>query len=137
MKVKLFVFAVSLIAFGCQSNSANSTKPNVNIEKPTPAAVLNNSNIASNSSNANSANTDSKIGAKNFTGKGVVTKIDLELVSVEMNHEEIKGLMPAMQMEFYVKEKNQLEVLKLGDKVDFILEDKGGAEMIIDIKKSK
>jgi Cu/Ag efflux protein CusF len=141
MKTLLFVFAVSFIAFGCQSTSSNSTKPIVNIEKPTPAAVLNNSNIVANSGNANSntssAQTDSRNVVKNFPGRGIVTKIDLELVSVEMNHEEIKGLMPAMTMEFYAKDKKQLEVLKVGDKVDFNLEDKAGAELITDIKKSK
>ena len=39
----------------------------------------------------------------NYNGKGVVTKINLDLVSVELDHEEIKGLMPKMTMEFYVK----------------------------------
>jgi Cu/Ag efflux protein CusF len=135
MKAKLFVFAISLIAFGCQSSSTDSTKPIAGIDKPKPIVVSNNSNNSN--TNTNSLNVEPKNIAKNFPGKGVVTKIDLELVSVEMNHEEIKGLMPAMTMEFYVKEKKQLEVLKLGDKVDFILEDKGGAEIIIDITKSK
>lgn len=73
---------------------------------------------------------------KTFNGRGVVTKIDLKLVSVELNHEEIKGVMPAMIMEFYVKEKTELEVLKVGDKVDFVLEDDRGQERIISIKKT-
>jgi Cu/Ag efflux protein CusF len=72
-----------------------------------------------------------------FDGKGKVTKINLELVSVELDHEEIKGLMPKMLMEFYVKEKSELEKLKVGDRVDFVLEDTAGAEQIISIKKAK
>jgi len=66
----------------------------------------------------------------------VVTKINLEIVSVELDHEEIKGLMPKMTMEFYVKEKSELEQLKVGDTVDFVLEDDAGAERIIKIRKS-
>jgi Cu(I)/Ag(I) efflux system protein CusF len=72
-----------------------------------------------------------------FNGKGVVTKVNLELVSVELDHEEIKGLMPKMTMEFYVREKSELEKLKIGDAVDFVLEDNAGTEQIISIKKAK
>jgi Cu/Ag efflux protein CusF len=43
--------------------------------------------------------------------------------------------MPAMRMEFYVKDKAMLNGLKAGDKVDFVLEDKAGAEMIVEMKK--
>jgi len=86
---------------------------------------------------APSVSVSDKTKIKTFDGKGTVTKINLELVSVELDHEEIKGLMPKMQMEFYVKEKSQLEKLNVGDKVDFVLEDNAGAEQIINIKKSK
>jgi Cu/Ag efflux protein CusF len=73
----------------------------------------------------------------NYNGKGVVTKINLEIVSVELDHEEIKDLMPAMRMEFYVTEKAQLEKLKIGDKVDFVVEYKNAQEKIISIKKAE
>ncbi len=72
---------------------------------------------------------------KLYDGRGVVTKINLELVSVELDHEEIKGLMSKMIMEFYVKEKAELERLKVGDAVNFVLEDNAGAEQIIKIEK--
>ncbi len=78
-----------------------------------------------------------KTKTKTFDGEGVVTKINLELVSVELDHEEIKGLMPKMTMEYYVKEKSELEKLKVGDRVDFVLENNAGAEHIISIKKAK
>ena len=73
----------------------------------------------------------------NYDGKGVVTKIDLKIVSVELEHEEIKGLMPAMKMEFYVTKKAELEALKLGDAVEFVVEYKDGQEKIISIKKAQ
>ncbi|HEY0544702.1 MAG TPA: copper-binding protein [Pyrinomonadaceae bacterium] len=78
---------------------------------------------------------------KTYHGEGVVTKIVLEnpydksLSSVELNHGEIVGLMPAMQMEFYVKEKSLLKGLKVGDKVDFTLEATESAEIVSEIKK--
>lgn len=73
----------------------------------------------------------------NYNGKGVVTKIDLKLVSVGLDHEKIEGLMPAMSMEFFVKEKSELEKLKVGDKVEFVVEYKDGQETIISIKKAQ
>ena len=42
--------------------------------------------------------------------------------------------MPAMEgMEFYVSDVKMLDKLKVGDKVDFVLEDNAGAERIISI----
>jgi Cu/Ag efflux protein CusF len=78
---------------------------------------------------------------KTYQGVGVVTKVVLEnpydktLASVELDHEEIAGLMPPMIMEFYVKEKSLLKNIKVGDKVDFTVEAKGGTEIISEIKK--
>ena len=74
---------------------------------------------------------------RNYDGKGTVTKIDLKIVSVELDHEEIKDLMPPMRMEFYVTKKAELEKLKVGDKVDFVLEYKDGQEKIVSIKKAE
>ena len=64
-----------------------------------------------------------------------MTKINLELVSVELDHEEIVGVMPAMIMEFYVREKSLLDGLKVGDNVEFVLEYKHPSETIVGIKK--
>jgi Cu/Ag efflux protein CusF len=114
------ILLISMIS-ACQQNATETKPQNV---KPMQTA----------NANANAPTPDqSKI--KTFKAKGVVTKINLEMVSVELNHEEIKGLMPAMIMEFYVKEKSELEVLKVGDKVEFVLEDNQGQERIISIKK--
>ncbi len=71
----------------------------------------------------------------NYPGKGKVTKINTELVSVELDHEKIEGVMEPMIMEFYVKEKSLLDGLKGGDNVDFILEYKHPSETIVSIKK--
>lgn len=72
-----------------------------------------------------------------YDAKGVVTKIDLELGSVEIDHEDIPGLMPAMLMEFYVSDKKLLNGLKVGDKIDFVLRYKAHTETVVNIKKQK
>jgi Cu/Ag efflux protein CusF len=72
---------------------------------------------------------------KLYKSAGVIIKTDPSYPSVELDHEEIKGLMPAMKMEFYVKDKAMLNGLKPGDKVDFTLQDTGGQEVISELKK--
>jgi Cu(I)/Ag(I) efflux system protein CusF len=73
----------------------------------------------------------------NYDGKGTVTKINNEGGSIEINHEKIKDLMPAMQMEFFVKDKTLLKGLAVGDKVDFVLEYKHPGEIIVSLKKTQ
>ena len=73
----------------------------------------------------------------NYNGTGVITKIDLKLGSVELKHENIEGLMPAMQMEFFVIDTAQLKGLAVGDKADFVIEYKQGSEKISSITKIK
>ena len=142
MKTKKFIpLTFSLLFSACQPNVETP-----NIQNVAPAAVFDNANSANRNvvgQNLNQIASPSpaiaadKSKIKTFDGTGAVTKINLEIGSVELDHEEIKGLMPAMQMEFYVSDKKMLEKLKVGDKVDFILEDNAGAEQIINIKKSK
>ena len=71
----------------------------------------------------------------NYPGRGKVTKINMELGSVELDHEEIVGLMPAMIMEFYVSDKWLLTELTVGDQVDFVVQYKHPSETIVSIKK--
>jgi Cu(I)/Ag(I) efflux system protein CusF len=134
MKIKFLFGCVSFSIIFMACEQAKPPSPN-QILKPTtnsmPASAANSINAAP------SVSVPDKPKIKTYDGKGKVTKINLELVSVELNHEEIKDLMPKMTMEFYVKEKSQLEKLKVGDVVDFVLEDNAGAEQIISIKKSK
>ena len=71
-----------------------------------------------------------------YDAVGEVTKINNELGSVELKHEEIKDLMPPMQMEFFVKDKSQLKALKVGDRVTFVVEYRHPQEIITSIKKA-
>lgn len=128
MRRIFLIFLILGLISACQQNSAETKLPNVNPTQTTNTKPTETKTVAP-------TITPNTSEIKTFKGKGVVTKINLELVSVELNHEKIEGLMPAMIMEFYVKEKSELEVLKLGDKVEFVLEDNQGQERIISIKK--
>jgi Cu/Ag efflux protein CusF len=73
--------------------------------------------------------------AKYGDASGTITKLNFKLGSVELKHGDIKGIMPAMQMEFYVKDKAMMDGLAVGEKVDFTLEEKGSDETIVSITK--
>ena len=124
MRIKLFillVLAFSLVFSACEKSVSETKPPNIKAAQtavsPMPIPSI------------------PKDG--NYAGKGVVTKINNEIGSVEVNHEDIKDLMPAMQMEFYVKDKSLLKGLAVGDKVDFIIEYKHPTEIIVGITKAQ
>jgi Cu(I)/Ag(I) efflux system protein CusF len=68
-------------------------------------------------------------------GTGIVRGMNPKFPSIEIEHEEIKGLMPAMKMEFYVKDKSLLDGLVVGDQIDFTIENRVGGLQIIAIRK--
>jgi Cu/Ag efflux protein CusF len=70
-----------------------------------------------------------------YQGEGVVTEIKLETSEIELNDEELEDVMPTPTVTFHVKDKADLEKLKIGDVVDFTLEGNAGEEMITKIKK--
>jgi Cu/Ag efflux protein CusF len=70
-----------------------------------------------------------------YQGVGVVQATDAKRPSIEIDHEEIKGLMPAMSMEFYVKDKSLLGGLKPGDRVEFTIENGVGGIKITEIRR--
>jgi Cu(I)/Ag(I) efflux system periplasmic protein CusF len=117
MKSKLIAFLILVaalsIACGSQPASSNSSA------RPTPTT-------------GTSKNGD-------YPGKGVVTKINLQNDgSIEIDHEEIKNVMPPMRMEFNVADKKMLDGIAIGDKVDFTLRYKDHTETtIVDIKKAQ
>ena len=70
-----------------------------------------------------------------YYGKGVVKATDSKRPSIELDHEDIQGLMPAMTMEFYVKDKAMLDGLGAGDRVEFTIENGVGGVKITTLKK--
>jgi Cu/Ag efflux protein CusF len=72
-----------------------------------------------------------------YPARGKVTKINTKDGSVELDHEEIKGVMPAMKMEFFVIDSAILKGLAVGDEVSFVLRYKDGQEIVTEIAKQK
>jgi Cu/Ag efflux protein CusF len=72
-----------------------------------------------------------------YPATGVVTIINKKEGWIEINHDDIVGLMPAMQMEFWVKDKSLLDRVKVGDKVDFVVIETTKGEYLTDIKKKE
>ncbi|HWC77329.1 MAG TPA: copper-binding protein, partial [Blastocatellia bacterium] len=55
-------------------------------------------------------------------GVGVIESIDKSIPQVQIDHEEIKDYMPAMNMPYPVKDISLLEGIQPGDRVEFALQ---------------
>ena len=55
--------------------------------------------------------------------------------AIEIDHEDIEGLMPAMQMEFPVTDASLLNGIAVNDRIDFTIETTAGQMKVIAIKK--
>ena len=119
MKIQSAFLLLSLLGL-----CACVSKPAVNMN-PSPAATVTPVPTASTPKNGD------------YDAKGSVTKINLEAGSVEVDHEDIKDLMPKMLMEFFVSDKKMLDGLKVGDKIDFVIRYKDHTETIVSIKKAQ
>jgi Cu/Ag efflux protein CusF len=72
---------------------------------------------------------------RTYQAVGTVKGLDPKLPSIEIDHEDIKGLMPAMQMWFHVKDTSLVKGVTTGDRVEFSLEAGVGGLKIVAIKK--
>ncbi|HVE58363.1 MAG TPA: copper-binding protein [Pyrinomonadaceae bacterium] len=122
-KTLISAFSVFVFAFSACEKSVSEKKPqNVKPVQSTTVSPVTTPSIPQDG---------------NYDGKGEVTKINNEGGSIEIDHEKIKDLMPAMRMEFFVKDKALLKGLAVGDRVDFTLEYKHPTEIITSIKKTQ
>ena len=118
---------VMLFASSCQKRQATTTSQSTSSPSTSPT----------NTATPQTSPAD----VHHYQGTGVVTKVvrenpyDKSLASVELNHGEIVGLMPAMRMEFFVKDVSLLNDIKVGDLVDFTIETKGSTETVSELKK--
>jgi Cu/Ag efflux protein CusF len=76
-----------------------------------------------------------RLPVKTFRGTGVVHAVYLKDGWFEIDHEDIEGYMPAMRMQWTVRDKSMLKSVSAGDKVDFTVEDDNGTEIVTEIKK--
>jgi Cu/Ag efflux protein CusF len=74
---------------------------------------------------------------KPYPGTGIVTIVNRQEGWVEIEHEEIKDLMPAMTMEFWVRKPNRsiMKGVRVGDKVDFVVVEDSKGEYLTELKK--
>lgn len=116
----IFLFSLVVFTFACGlKGSANSVnRPAVAAATPTATPI-------------------SKPENRDYLAKGKVTKINNELGSVELDHEDIPGLMPRMIMEFFVSDKAMLKGVSVGDNVDFTIRYNDGQETIVKLQKAK
>lgn len=75
------------------------------------------------------------VATTSYQGEGRVISTNERRPSIEIDHQEIKGLMPAMTMEFYVKDKSLLADLKAGDHIEFTIDNGVGGVVITRIEK--
>ena len=70
-----------------------------------------------------------------YHAEGVVKAINQKDSAIEIDHGDIEGLMPAMQMEFPVTDANLLNGLAVNDRIDFTVENATDGMKVIAIKK--
>lgn len=72
-----------------------------------------------------------------YDGRGLVVSVDAKGKKIALKHEEIKGLMPAMTMEFSVKSPELLAGVRPGDKIRFTLRPQGADFLVEKIVKEE
>lgn len=70
-----------------------------------------------------------------YKAEGVVKAINQKGPAIEIDHGDIEGLMPAMQMEFPVTDANLLNGLAVNDRIDFTVENATDGMKVVAIKK--
>jgi Cu/Ag efflux protein CusF len=70
-----------------------------------------------------------------YQGVGIVRGLNPKRPGIEIEHEDIVGLMPAMQMEFPVADAAMLKGLAVNDHIEFTIENAAGDMRVTAIKK--
>jgi Cu(I)/Ag(I) efflux system protein CusF len=78
---------------------------------------------------------EAAVATATYHSLGVVKSLNAKLPSIEIDHEDIEGLMPAMTMDFYLRDQSLLAGLKLGDRVEFTIENGVGGLKVTEIRK--
>src|SRR5437588_7221911 len=71
-----------------------------------------------------------------YPATGVVVLINRKEGWIEINHDDIKGLMPAMEMEFWVKDKSLFDNVKAGDRINFAVVETETGEYLTELKRA-
>jgi Cu/Ag efflux protein CusF len=74
--------------------------------------------------------------SNSYHGVGVVKSLNPKGPAIEIDHGEIEGLLPALQMVFPVTDANLLTGIAVNDRIDFTIEN-GPSEMKVTAIKKK
>ena len=74
--------------------------------------------------------------SNSYHGVGVVKSLNPKAPAIEIDHGDIEGLMPAMQMEFPVTDASMLNGIAVNDRIDFTIEN-GAVMKVTAIKKKE
>ena len=88
-----------------------------------------------NRSNSTASGPAAAVQTTSYHSTGIVKGLDPKLPAIEIDHQDIVGLMPAMQMQFPVADKALLNGLAVNDRIDFTVENSTGEIRVIAIKK--
>lgn len=111
LKTIIALFALALLT-ACGSNAPTNTS-----NTPTPAGPA------------------AAVQPNSYHGEGVVTNVIPKAPAIEINHGDIEGLMPAMQMEFPVTDAKLLNGIAVNDRIEFTIETNAGEMRVAAIKK--
>lgn len=75
--------------------------------------------------------------SNSYKGVGVVKSLNPKAPAIEIDHGDIEGLMPAMQMEFPVTDAGLLNGIAVNDRIDFTIENNAGEMKVTAIKKKE
>lgn len=75
------------------------------------------------------------VATNQYKATGVVKALNPKGPAIEIDHGDVEGLMPAMQMEFPVTDANLLNGLAVNDKIDFTIENATDGMKVVAITK--
>lgn len=119
--MKRLLFGVLTLAFLMACGGGDRSNPNVTTPSP--------------SASAGSSGPAAAVATRTYAGVGTVKALNPNAPSIEIDHGDIEGLMPAMQMEFDVSDGALLDGLQVNDRIDFTVEDRTGIMRVTAIKK--
>ena len=75
------------------------------------------------------------VATNQYKAAGVVKALNPKGPAIEIDHGDVEGLMPAMQMEFPVTDPNLLNGLAVNDRIDFTIENATDGMKVVAIQK--
>lgn len=132
LRLRLIIMLAAMLCPACRQQPK--------VEKPstptTQVAAIRNPSDTPSPVAAKPLEMPSPVFDKAYPGTGVIMIINRKEGWVEIKHEEIKGLMPAMTMEFWLKNRSLVDKVSVGDRVDFTIVETRKGEFITKLKKT-